>query len=124
MGSLACPTSQPAYTPQRIKLDDDIARGSCLWEMRGWIVLLGNLRPLAAAAALLRCCRVSLELHGRPPITLLLHDRITLELYGHHYYSNLNRDGQKALTEVVFPTASVERSWLIRPVTEAVGRPP
>jgi hypothetical protein len=40
-----------------------------------------------------------------------------------HYYTNLNRGGQKGLTEVVFATASVERSRLIVALTEAVALP-
>jgi len=41
-----------------------------------------------------------------------------------HYYTKFNRGGQKGLTEVGKPTASVERSRLIMALTEAVGRPP
>jgi hypothetical protein len=38
-----------------------------------------------------------------------------------HYYRNLNRGGQKGLTEAVFATALDERSWLILALTEAVA---
>jgi hypothetical protein len=42
----------------------------------------------------------------------------TIETY---YYKNLNRDGQKGLTETVSATASVERSRLIMTLTEALA---
>jgi hypothetical protein len=38
-----------------------------------------------------------------------------------HYYRNFYRGGQKALTEAVFATASVERSQLIVVLTESVA---
>jgi hypothetical protein len=40
-----------------------------------------------------------------------------------HCYRNLNRGGQKGLTEAVFATALDERSWLILALTEAVALP-
>jgi hypothetical protein len=39
-----------------------------------------------------------------------------------HYYINLYRGGQKALTEVVFATSSVVRPRLIVAFTEAVAK--
>jgi hypothetical protein len=40
-----------------------------------------------------------------------------------HYYNHLYRNGLKALTEVVFATALLERSWLIVALTEVVALP-
>jgi hypothetical protein len=40
-----------------------------------------------------------------------------------HYYRNLNRGGQNALTEAVFAMASVKRSRLIVALTEVVALP-
>ena len=39
-----------------------------------------------------------------------------------HYYRNLNRGGQKALTEAVFATASERRPRLIVVLTEMVAK--
>jgi hypothetical protein len=38
-----------------------------------------------------------------------------------HYYNNLYRGGQEALTKVIFATALLERSWLIVALTEVVA---
>ena len=39
----------------------------------------------------------------------------------HHCYRILNRGGHFGLTEAGKPTGSVQRSWLILALTEAVG---